>query len=91
MLILNTTRMSCSKEQSYFLSFLLERKGDEACLCTKTLDKTLLKAVPFFFFFFFRITQFKLSFMDILWKEFYNPQTITNLYDSGMHTAKQWE
>lgn len=50
-LTLNTTRMNYTKDQNYFWSVLQERKGDEACLFTKTLGKTLLKAVPFNFFF----------------------------------------
>lgn len=66
-LILNTTSMIChTQEQNYFLSELQERKRTEACLCKKVLDKTVLKAVPFWNS--FRITQFNLSFTDILQK-----------------------
>lgn len=66
-LILNTTSMIChTQEQNYFLSALQERKRTEACLCKKILDKTVLKAVPFWNS--FRITQFNLSFTDILQK-----------------------
>lgn len=54
MLIQSTTRMSNAKEQNCFLSVLLGRKGEEACLFTKTLDKTPLKAVPFYLFYFFQ-------------------------------------